>query len=273
MQQPNLLSHQSLLQTSPQSAVIWANLTHIPCDDRLRQYLPDHLRRVNTSQNQRVQQRDKSRILGYFLLAQLLDFFCLPKQLLTCITRTTSGRPYFAGHGNIDFNISHSGDWVAVILSFNRTFDQILSPAKAVAIDIEHPQKSRDFDKLIQSYSLPKEYAWFNHQNDKVSAFYRTWCLREAVLKSQGAGIVQLKNVLHDPYQLQINTDYAPPGNLYWCEHLPFYLAYFIEHAENMRLSIFEWQDKMLPTTSLTIQYQVNFITNLPQQNYPPKNQ
>ena len=36
------------------------------------------------------------------------------------------------------------------------------------------------------------EQEWFAKQPDADLAFYRCWCLREAVLKSQGVGIVKL---------------------------------------------------------------------------------
>ena len=54
--------------------------------------------------------------------------------LLGQIYRTQSGRPQFPVE-NIDFNISHSGDWVAVLLHINE------SEKSAVGIDIEFPKK------------------------------------------------------------------------------------------------------------------------------------
>ena len=38
------------------------------------------------------------------------------------------------------------------------------------------------------------EQEWFAKQPDTEQAFYRCWCLREAVLKSQGVGIVKLSS-------------------------------------------------------------------------------
>ena len=43
------------------------------------------------------------------------------------------------------------------------------------------------------------EQEWFAKQLDEEQAFYRCWCLREAVLKSQGVGIVKLSSVVHLP--------------------------------------------------------------------------
>ena len=102
---------------------------------------------------------------------------------------------------------SHSGDWVAVLLHINE------SEKSAVGIDIEFP-KQRNFSALMAHFAPQAEQDWFAKQPDADLAFYRCWCLREAVLKSQGVGIVKLSSVTHLPEQLQIFSDYCPKGKL-----------------------------------------------------------
>ena len=58
--------------------------------------------------------------IGAFLLWQLLKTAEKSTALLGRIYRTQSGRPQFPVE-NIDFNISHSGDWVAVLLHINES--------------------------------------------------------------------------------------------------------------------------------------------------------
>ncbi len=70
----------------------------------------------------------------------------------------------------------------------------------AVGIDIEFP-KIRNFTALMEHIAPKEEIDWFHYQQDSLNAFYRCWCLREAVLKSQGFGIVKLSNVRHFPEQ------------------------------------------------------------------------
>ncbi|VEH68110.1 putative 4'-phosphopantetheinyl transferase [Rodentibacter pneumotropicus] len=84
----------------------------------------------------------------------------------------------------------------------------------AVGIDIEFP-KQRHFLGLMQHFAPKDEVVWFSQQLDTEEAFYRSWCLREAILKSQGVGIVKLSEVRHLPYKLKIFSDYCPPGGLF----------------------------------------------------------
>ncbi|CDH99878.1 4'-phosphopantetheinyl transferase family protein [Glaesserella parasuis] len=174
----------------------------------------------------------KSRRMAYFLLHQLFEKYHLDKSLLINIVKTESGRPYIE-HSEIDFNISHSGDWVAIIFSYQ-------SPKKVVGIDIEHPQKIRRFNDLLHYYASEQEIAEINNHHlfselsSLESRFYLSWCLREAVLKSQGSGIIKLSEVTHSLSKQQITTAYSPTGKLCFYHQLPFYLAYFFEHTQAM---------------------------------------
>ena len=72
----------------------------------------------------------------------------------------------------------------------------------------------------------------------REQAFYRCWCLREAVLKSQGVGIVKLSSVVHLPARLQIFSDYCPRRGLIFTDELPFYFAAFINQSKSNRTFI-----------------------------------
>lgn len=202
----------------------------------------------------------KSRRMAYFLLNQLFEKFNLDTHLLNQIEKTASGRP-FISHPDIDFNISHSGDWVAIIFSYH-------NPLKAVGIDIEHPQKVRRFNDLLHYYASEQEITEI--LNPKIlpeltsldARFYLSWCLREAVLKSQGVGIVKLKEVTHSLSKQTLTTAYSPSGHLHFYYQLPFYLAYFFEQSQSMlSLPILQqWHNnQFIPLTDIQpIIYQVN---------------
>ncbi|OOF54508.1 4'-phosphopantetheinyl transferase family protein [Rodentibacter genomosp. 2] len=203
------------------------------------------------SENPRVWQRYQCRKLAHFLLWQLLKMTGKNTALLGQIKRTESGRPYFPNE-TIDFNISHSGDWVAVILKNNE------EKKSTVGIDIEFP-KQRYFLGLMQHFAPEDEVIWFSQQSDAEGAFYRSWCLREAILKSQGVGIVKLSEVRHLPDKLKIFSDYCPQGKLFFTNELPFYLAAFTNQLKNQP-HFLQWNGKNLEQKILKhlIHYDVN---------------
>ena len=212
--------------------------------------IPDNLR-VSPQGGARVQQRFRCRRLAHLLLARLLAQANLPLSLLQDTARSPSGRPYF-GDSKIDFNISHSGDWVAVLLQIGN--------GAAVGVDLEVP-KARRFRDLLAHFAPKAEVAWFDEQEHPESAFFRTWCLREAVLKSQGVGIVALSEVRHWPEKWQLFSAHCPPGRLVFVEKtadLPFYLAAFSNSAEPIQF--FAWQNGALQPREFphSLIYQVN---------------
>lgn len=190
----------------------------------------------------RLEKKQKSRQLAEVLLRQLFELYGENPNLLTQIERTDSGRP-FIPNSHIDFNISHSGNYVAVIAAFH-------SPKKAVGIDVEHPQKTRRFLELLEHYApIEDQKALLNPQHLLELArleqrFYLDWCLREAVLKSQGAGIVKLAEVRHCADSRTIKSTHCPSGKLYFYHQLPFFLAYFVEAEDAPQL--YQWQHKRL---------------------------
>ncbi|KMK51192.1 hypothetical protein RO21_07530 [[Actinobacillus] muris] len=207
----------------------------------------------------RLLRKWKSRRTAHFLLNRLLQQSGLDPDLLKDMQRTISDRPYL-DHDRLDFNISHSGDWVAVIFSLSQ-------PKRAVGIDIEHPQKVRRYRDLFRYFAAESEIAEIENGNilpqlDRLSSrFYLSWCLREAVLKSQGVGIVKLSEVRHSLAQQRIFSAHCPKGELHFYHQLPFYLAYFFEQSGFMLSSptLAQWQNgQIVPIQYSPIIYQVN---------------
>lgn len=215
--------------------------------------------------SERQQKKWQSQRMAFFLLHKIFEQYQLDITQLQQIQRTPSGRPYLADP-RIDFNISHSGDWVAIIFSFS-------TPTKMVGIDIEHPQKIRRYADLLRYYAKPQEIAEIENgqvlpQLDSLEKrFYLSWCLREAVLKSQGVGIVKLSEVQHSLSERIIRSAHCPQGTLCFYHQLPFYLAYFFEQSETV-LSLpllSQWQNgQLVPVhTPTPIIYQVNWGKNV----------
>lgn len=206
--------------------------------------VPEKLRLLTKNSNLRVQQRHRCRQLAHFLLWTLAQKAEINTALLGQIYHTASGRPQFP-IDNIDFNISHSGDWVAVVLNVAK------DEKCAVGIDIECSKKKRNYTALLQHFASPDEQHWFTRQLNAEQAFYRIWCLREAILKSQGVGIVKLSEVQHDPVAKTLHSAYCPQGQLTFSSELPFYLAVFAEQSAVQNAQYFCWQENRLHQNQL----------------------
>lgn len=203
----------------------------------------------------------KSRRLAQFLLIQLAEKYGIERQHFSQIKRTKSGRPYITDE-RVDFNISHSGDWVAVIFSVSS------GQKKAVGVDLEHPQKTRRYLDLLNYYASPQEISEIQTATllpelaTLSSRFYLSWCLREAILKSQGVGIVKLAEVAHSLAQQTIHSAHCPTGKLAFHFDLPFYFAYFFEQSPTMlslpRLAQWKNGQAVEITDTSPIIYQVN---------------
>ncbi|MGX3020645.1 4'-phosphopantetheinyl transferase family protein [Ursidibacter sp. B-7004-1] len=196
--------------------------------------------------SERLLNKWQSRKMADFLLYKAFQKHNLDLTLLNNIQKTDSGRPYIP-NSEVDFNISHSGEWVAIILSNN-------TRKRVVGIDIEHPQKTRRYNELLQYYASEQEITEIQNTQilpqiqPLISRFYLSWCLREAVLKSQGVGIIKLSEVQHSLSKQRIRSAYCPKGQLCFYDQLPFYLAYFFEQPEFM-LSlppIYQWKNGQL---------------------------
>lgn len=234
--------------------IAWGNIhTPFAFHDIPADLIPANLLTLSHG-NPLMQQRWQCRRLAHFLLWQLLKTAEKPTALLGQISRTKSDRPQFSS-SELDFNISHSGDWVAVIL-------HISQPGKksAVGIDIESPSKERPYLALLEHFASTEEINWFQQQTNPKSAFYRIWCLREAVLKSQGVGIAKLSEVTHYPETLHIFSAHCPRGQLCFTDELPFYLAYFVNQTAIKSPCFWAWDGDYLQPQRLVhkIHYNVN---------------
>lgn len=219
------------------------------------EFLTEKLRQPANSMNSKVSQRHRCRWVAHFLLWQLLQQAKQPAELLTQIYYSANQRPQLPPV-HLDFNISHSGDWVAVLLHLGESPSQ----PSVVGVDIECVNKPRDYPALLDYFASPAEQQWFDQQQDKNAAFYRTWCLREAVLKSQGIGIVKLAEVQHQPENLRIQSNYCPQGQLIFSDKLPFYLALFVNQTCELEMDVFRWHDDKLQKVQADFDliYQVN---------------
>ena len=113
------------------------------------------------------------------------------------------GRPAFSDSFLPDFSISHSGDWLWLAVG-----------EPSLGLDVEQHKQRRNLGKLMEHVLSPLELAWVSSQDDELSAFYRLWTLREAVLKASGRGLAGLSQLQLFPGELRIETCEVGAGQI-----------------------------------------------------------
>lgn len=93
------------------------------------------------------------------------------------INKSELGKPYVS-KTNIEFNVSHSGNWIVCGVAL-----------KKIGVDIERIEPI-DFN-IVKHYFTEKEEAdLYNLQPESRKAyFYELWTLKESYLKAQGIGL------------------------------------------------------------------------------------
>ncbi|MFC4891668.1 4'-phosphopantetheinyl transferase family protein [Pseudofrancisella aestuarii] len=86
--------------------------------------------------------------------------------------------------GNLDFNISHSGDWLIGAISSSR-----------IGVDIEKINLNRDVKSIAKNfYSLEENSLLENSSNSYIENFYKLWTIKEASAKYFGISILKYLN-------------------------------------------------------------------------------
>lgn len=158
--------------------------------------------------------KQKQFIACRYLLAQLLNQHCkIPS--LPNIKISSNRRPQFDDNSLPDFNISHSGDFVAIALC---------STGK-IGIDIEFDRPRKNILNIAKQFFSPPENSWLNQQSNILAAFWQLWTLREAALKLYAKGVWQMKEVKIAMPQQHITAEFASDFHSYHQILTPIYLS------------------------------------------------
>lgn len=87
------------------------------------------------------------------------------------------GKPICPSALDIQFNLSHSGNYVAGV------FDE-----KQVGIDVEEV-KDKDNDDIVNRFFSQQEKDYYENCEDKRRKFYELWTIKEAYIKYLGLGM------------------------------------------------------------------------------------
>jgi 4'-phosphopantetheinyl transferase len=128
--------------------------------------------------NKLVHRHDaQASLLGRILLLYALKQLGYGYLTLGDIRFNIYQRPYF-DNTDIDFNISHSGDYVLCAVGRKNR----------VGIDIEEvrPIILEDFVSILSAEDLQEIC---RHPNGKLECFYNIWTRKEALVKAEGSGL------------------------------------------------------------------------------------
>jgi 4'-phosphopantetheinyl transferase len=116
-------------------------------------------------------------LMGKLLLLDALESFQLPGGLLDTLDYTYHGRPFFKDLPGIDFNISHSGNYVICALAKEIT----------IGIDIEEI-KPCSFDDFANTMN---EQQWHIIKNspEPYRQFFTYWAIKESIIKADSRGL------------------------------------------------------------------------------------
>lgn len=133
---------------------------------------------INNILNKGSEKARLSSLIGIILLDELL----LYAKTTDCeLFRDKNRRPYIKCNTPLDFNISHTENFVVCALHTEKM--------SRVGIDIEKIGGHKDEERLISRFFSDGEIAFYKNSDDKSLAFSSLWTRKEAYLKYTGIGI------------------------------------------------------------------------------------
>lgn len=129
-----------------------------------------------------IAERADAYALLAFAVRQVHNLYTLP-----VIERTANGKPFFPGHPQLRFNLSHSGSFALCALD-----------GSPVGVDIEvirphHP-------RLAERVCSPAELEWVGAQADPLRALLSLWTKKEARVKQDGRGLTVPLREIYVPF-------------------------------------------------------------------------
>ncbi|MGH6949611.1 MAG: 4'-phosphopantetheinyl transferase family protein [Vitreimonas sp.] len=91
------------------------------------------------------------------------------------------GKPHLVGFPSLNFSLSHSDDQAVLAIR----------EGAAIGIDIERV-RALEHDEIAARYFCASEAAWIDarpSEEERRTAFFQTWTLKEAVVKALGMGM------------------------------------------------------------------------------------
>jgi len=144
------------------------------------------------------------------------------------------GKPFLlGGPGNLEFNLSHSGDYALCALARGR----------AVGVDVERERPKHSGPEIARRFFSRAEAAALESWplSDRNAAFFRTWASKEAFIKATGRGLAQPLSAfdvsLDAPLRLlAVRGGSADNWDLRALDVAPAYAGAVVAHGKDWRL-------------------------------------
>lgn len=128
----------------------------------------------------KFKQAKDSYVVSQGALRMLLSEYLGISPKLVKIGRRVKGKPYSIDDPKLNFNVSNSGQFVAIAFSYDGE----------VGIDIEQIRPLPDLDELINTNFSAKEIYFINSKpGERLNRFFRLWTIKESYLKAIGEGM------------------------------------------------------------------------------------
>jgi 4'-phosphopantetheinyl transferase len=99
-----------------------------------------------------------------------------------------NGKPH-VNDSDVEFNVSHSGEWVVLAFGRNRN----------IGVDVEKIKREMDVRAIASRYFAQEEIALIDNAEDQHAMFFQLWARKEAYVKARGSGLFQELNRLSVP--------------------------------------------------------------------------
>ncbi len=105
------------------------------------------------------------------------------------------------GGGDLEFNLSHSRDWILIAVARGRV----------VGVDVERLAHEAELFSMAAQVFARHEVEAFEKlpPGERMEAFFRTWTRKEAILKATGEGLHR------EPRTLTVGLAYHPPNDVW----------------------------------------------------------
>ncbi|UTF59718.1 4'-phosphopantetheinyl transferase superfamily protein [Gilvimarinus sp. DA14] len=158
-----------------------ANLASHCEPEKIRKLLP-------SSECQKAERFNSPAAKLRFLAGRLMCRTLLSRELSLApadinIAISDQGKPILDHSGGVHFNLSHSGDWLALGISC----------CGPLGIDLEQAQKKRPWLAIAKQFFTSAEVEKLSFLNEAAleREFYRLWTLKEAFFKARGTGLAE----------------------------------------------------------------------------------